>query len=76
VTAGVPFSLQLAGSDPEGEPLTFSAVNLPPGLAINSSTGLISGTVPLSEVDIDYHVTAAANDGEVSANRKFWLDIV
>lgn len=37
-------SLQVDASDPDGDSLTFSAVNLPPGLGITSS-GLISGTI-------------------------------
>ncbi len=38
-------SLQIVASDPHGATLSYSAVNLPPGLSINSSTGLISGTI-------------------------------
>jgi YVTN family beta-propeller protein len=42
-SAGLPVSLQIAASDPDGDALTFSATGLPPGLSINAS-GLISGT--------------------------------
>ena len=38
-------SLLLLGSDPDNDPLTYSAVNLPPGLTLNETTGLISGTL-------------------------------
>jgi hypothetical protein len=38
-------SLALAVDNPEGNSLTFSAVNLPAGLAIDAATGVISGTV-------------------------------
>ncbi|MEO1206350.1 MAG: Ig-like domain-containing protein [Pseudomonadota bacterium] len=31
-------------SDPEGEPLMFTSIDLPPGLMINPATGVISGT--------------------------------
>jgi hypothetical protein len=37
-------SLQVRASSSAGLPLTYSATNLPPGLSITSSTGLISGT--------------------------------
>lgn len=37
-------SLQIHASDSAGLPLSYSAPGLPPGLSINSSTGLISGT--------------------------------
>ena len=43
-TVGVPTSLQIQASDPQGDTLTYSATGLPAGLSINSSTGLISGT--------------------------------
>ena len=34
-----------AFSDPNGDPLTFSASNLPQGLSIDPATGLISGAI-------------------------------
>lgn len=40
-TAGQPFNYQVKTSRPN---TTFSADNLPPGLTINTSTGLVSGT--------------------------------
>ena len=33
-TVGQAHSLQLAGSDPKGDPLTYSATGLPPGLTV------------------------------------------
>ena len=38
-------SLQVVGSDPNGDTLTYSAINLPGGLSINTSNGLIDGTI-------------------------------
>ncbi len=40
-------SLAVAGSDPDGDGLAWSAAGLPPGLAIDPATGVISGTVGL-----------------------------
>jgi hypothetical protein len=37
-------SLQITASDANGDALSFSASGLPPGLAINASTGLVTGT--------------------------------
>ena len=39
-------SLQLVGSDPDGDTLTYSATGLPASLSLNTATGLISGTLP------------------------------
>ena len=33
-------------TDPDGDTLTYSATGLPPGLSINATTGVISGTLP------------------------------
>src|SRR5262249_23672950 len=41
--AGLPVSLQVSATDPEGQGLAFGASGLPPGLGINPGTGLIAG---------------------------------
>ena len=67
-TVGQPTSLQLQGSDPESQPLTYSATGLPPGLSVMSSTGYISGTGTTAGT---YTVTARASDGVLSASQTF-----
>src|SRR5262249_41351189 len=42
---GDAISLQISATDPNTLTLTLSATGLPAGLSINSSTGLISGTI-------------------------------
>ncbi len=70
-TVGQPVSLQLVGSDPESQPLTYSATGLPPGLAVQASTGFISGTGTTAGT---YNVTARASDGTLTASQQFtWL---
>ena len=66
--AGVAVSLQLSASDPNGTALIYSASGLPPGLAINPSSGLISGTVTTAGV---FGVTARASDGALTNSRSF-----
>jgi hypothetical protein len=41
--AGTKVSLEAHGTDPDGNTLTYSATDLPPGLSIAADTGLISG---------------------------------
>jgi hypothetical protein len=62
-------SLQLAATDPDGTALTYGATGLPPGLSVNSVTGLISGT--LSKRTRTYTVTATVSDGSLSSSRTF-----
>ena len=59
-------SLQLVGSDPDADPLTYSVVGLPAGLSINQTTGLISGV--LTAVPGSYSGTATVSDGSLSAS--------
>jgi hypothetical protein len=70
---GEPASLQLDGDDPEGQPLTYTATGLPPGLSLQSSTGFISGTPTTSGT---YNVTITARDGVLSTVRTFTWSIV
>src|SRR5262249_31703790 len=47
---GQAVSLAVTASDPDGDTLTFSATNLPPGLSINPTSGLITGTIAFTAV--------------------------
>ena len=38
--------LQLTATDPDGDTLTFSASDLPPGLSMDPSSGTIGGALP------------------------------
>jgi hypothetical protein len=70
-TVGQPVTLQLVGSDPQSQPLTYSATGLPPGLSVMASTGFISGTGTTAGT---YNVTARANDGSLTATEQFtWV---
>ncbi len=49
--------------DPDGEPLTFSATGLPPGLTLDPDTGIISGTITHdASQGGPYHVVITATD--------------
>jgi PKD repeat protein len=65
---GLPATLQLSASDPNGDVLTYSATGLCAGLTLNASTGLISGTPTYVGT---YSVTATVSDGALSASQTF-----
>src|SRR5690606_29483689 len=59
-----------AFSDPDGDTLTYSLADAPAGLTINTTTGVISGTVDKSasqggeDSDGLYTITVTANDNQ------------
>ena len=61
-------SLQIQASDPDGDTLTYSAIGLPPGLSINTTSALISGTLGLNTAIV------SVSDGTLSTSVNFdWL---
>lgn len=85
---GADVALQLNGTDADtGDTLTYSATGLPPGLALNPSTGLISGRptslinaavnatvtdgAAVDSVTFAWTVTAAPVFGDVQTDHRF-----
>src|SRR5262245_28719422 len=65
---GQPTSLQLQGSDPEGQPVSYTASGMPPGLSVMVGTGFISGTPTTAGT---YTVTATVSDGVLQSSQTF-----
>ena len=59
---GTSVALQLLASDPDDDPLNFSAEGLPPGLAIGAKTGLVTGT-PIAAGQFNVQLKVADSDG-------------
>ena len=72
-TVGTPVSVRLIGSDPEGATLKYGASNLPPGLQIAPTTGIISGTPTTVG---SYAVTATVSDGALADAKTFTWTIL
>ena len=63
-------TLQFSATDPDGDPVSFAAVGLPPGLVMSGSTGLVSGTLTGGNTGT-YHVTVTASGGSLSSSEIF-----
>ena len=61
-------SVNNSATDPNGDSLTYSATGLPIGLAINTTTGQISGTVTTAG---NYSVVITVSDGQLSDTTQF-----
>jgi hypothetical protein len=60
-------NVSLSASSNLGLPLTYSASNLPPGLALNPNTGVISGTIaPQDYLAAPYASTVTVSDGTIA----------
>lgn len=62
------FSLTISATDPDGNPLTFSASNLPQGADFNISTRVFSWTPSSTQVG-DYSVTFSVTDGRATVQK-------
>jgi hypothetical protein len=64
---GATVALDIVASDADGDPLSFSAINLPPGLSITGitpTTAVISGTIANgAATGSPYNVTVTVSDG-------------
>lgn len=60
-TVGDSVTLTVVASDADGDPLTFTAAGLPPGLGIDAASGEITGTVT-SDAGSPYQVEVTVTD--------------
>ena len=62
---GGAYAFQPSASDADGDPLTFSASNLPTWLTINAGTGRVSGTAPTGSAGTYTGIVVTVSDGKV-----------
>ena len=70
---GIPLNLQINASDGDGDDLSYNASNLPAGLAINTTTGLITGTPTTAN---SYNTSVTVSDGSEYDTAIFAWNIV
>ncbi len=70
---GTSVSVAIVASDADRDALTYSSTGLPPGLSINSVTGVIAGTLSYSSAGT-YTVTVTASDRVLADTETFtWM---
>lgn len=62
-TEGDTIQLQLLATDPDDDPLLFTALNLPPGLLLQKKTGLITGVIGRSGI-ASFQTKITVSDGQ------------
>lgn len=67
---GISVSFGVTGSDPNGLPLTYEATGLPPGISINPTTGVVSGTLSGDAIGT-WGVSISVNNGVLFATKSF-----
>lgn len=65
-------TLSIRASDEAGDPLTYSATGLPPGLSIDPATGVISGTTAAATGSYDVAVTVSDPTGASASISFTW----
>jgi hypothetical protein len=68
VQAAQSYSFAPAGSDPDGDTLTYSIVNKPSWASFSTSTGRLSGTPAEDKVGSYANITIRVSDGKLSAS--------
>src|SRR6188768_1447389 len=68
LTAGTQYSFQPQSTDPDGDTLTYSAMNLPAWATINKTSGLVSGTPAETNVGMSGMITIEVSDGKAASD--------
>jgi len=67
LNVGTRYSFQPTAVDPDGDTVSFSAINLPAWASIDSNSGRVSGTPTESNVGVSGMITIQASDGRLAS---------
>ncbi|NER35197.1 MAG: DUF4114 domain-containing protein [Oscillatoria sp. SIO1A7] len=70
--SGSPYNYQVVGSDPDGDGINYQLIAGPTGMAIDSSTGLVTWSNPTIGT---HQVVVGADDGSLGAAQGFALTV-
>jgi hypothetical protein len=66
--AGTSYTFQPQAADPDGDALSFSAINLPAWLTIDATTGKVTGTPTEANVGMTGMITIEVSDSKVATD--------
>ena len=69
------YHYQVTATDTDGDSLTYSLVQAPSWLTINSNTGLISGTAPMVNINTNYNIRVQVSDGIDTDTQTYTLTV-
>src|SRR3990167_6664639 len=75
VAEGATLIVDLAASDADGDVLTYSASNLPPGAQLDAATGRLSWNTNYFNAGIYSGITVTASDGAASSSDTFGITV-
>jgi hypothetical protein len=75
VTEQSPLSVQLLAADLDGDPLTYSAENLPLGANFNPITGLLTWTPTLFQAGIYTNIRLGVTDGAATSSELIRIEV-
>ncbi len=76
VSVGATYSFQALASDPDGDSLAFSILNIPGWASFDADTGILSGTPANSDVGTYLNISISVSDGqEVAALPAFSITV-
>lgn len=76
VNVGENLTFGVTANDPDGDPLTYSASNLPPGATFNPATQTFSWTPATDQGPGNYPVTFTVDDGKTAVSQEVIVHVV
>ena len=76
VIAGSRYDFQPTASDPNGDPLTFRATNLPRWASISTATGRLSGTPATADAGTYRKIKIYVSDGKLASSLTFNIKVL
>ncbi len=67
VVQETPYSFQPVATDPDGDPLTFKVVNLPPWASFSDKNGRLQGTPSAADIGVYPGIVITVSDGQAES---------